>query len=98
MSANTDNDNNRDTFIVEEKPERATLTQENVNDSDFANDNEVPTLRRRQKNIKDQGPRVTRNLADDEVMIRLQELCKSWTPWEEYEKVSRVPRTDQVHL
>ena len=59
VSPNKDNDNNRDTFIVEEKPKRATLTQENISDSDFNNDNEVPTERRRQKNIKDQGQRAT---------------------------------------
>ncbi len=50
---------------------------------------EVPTLRRKRcarKGTK-QGPRVTRNLSEEEVMTALQDTCIQFSPWEFYDKV-----------
>jgi hypothetical protein len=51
---------------------------------------EVPTLRRKRgagrKGTK-QGPRVTRNLTEEEVLSALQECCSQFSPWDFYDKV-----------
>jgi hypothetical protein len=50
---------------------------------------EVPTLRRKRgarKGTK-QGPRVTRNLSEEEVIAALQDTCIQFSPWEFYDKV-----------
>jgi len=49
---------------------------------------EVPTLRRKKKtrNGARDGPRVTRNLSDEEVVSQLRDICTETLPWETYEK------------
>jgi hypothetical protein len=51
---------------------------------------EVPTLRRKrvQRKGTKQGPRVTRNLTEEEVMTALQACCSPHTPWDYYDKVT----------
>ena len=53
-------------------------------------DNEVPTLRRKKKNHHNtrQGPRVTRNLSEEQILSELHDSCIIASPWELYEKVS----------
>ena len=52
-------------------------------------DNEVPTLRRKKKNnhTTRQGPRVTRNLSEEQILSELHDSCSTASPWEFYEKV-----------
>ena len=57
-----------------------------------AETDEVPTLRRKRgarKGTK-QGPRVTRNLSEEEVMVALQDCCTNLSPWDFYDKVRRA--------
>ena len=49
---------------------------------------EVPTLRRKEKKAVKGGPRVTRNITDDEVLSRLSKLCTPGLPWNKYRKVN----------
>ena len=46
---------------------------------------EVPTLRR--KKTTRQGPRITRNLSDEDVLAQLTDICRGVLPWEDYQKV-----------
>jgi len=51
-------------------------------------DNEPPTLRRKKKD-KDstrQGPRVTRNLSEDQIISELHDCCTIGSPWVTYHK------------
>ena len=52
-------------------------------------DNELPTLRRKKKDnhTTRQGPRVTRNLSDEQILSELQDCCRISSPWEVYKKV-----------
>jgi p21-activated kinase 1 len=52
-------------------------------------DNEVPTLRRKKKSnhTTRQGPRVTRNLSEEQILSELQDSCSTVSPWEFYEKI-----------
>merc|ERR1719391_410932 len=45
---------------------------------------EVPTLRR--KKTTRQGPRITRNLTDEDVLAQLTDICRGVLPWEDYQK------------
>jgi len=48
-------------------------------------DNEVPTLRRKKKERSTrQGPRVTRNLTEDQILAHLHDACIIASPWEFY--------------
>lgn len=55
-------------------------------------DNEVPTLRRKKKNHHNtrQGPRVTRNLSEEQILSELHDSCIIASPWELYEKDQEV--------
>ena len=55
-------------------------------------DNELPTLRRKKKDnhTTRQGPRVTRNLSDEQVLAELQDCCTLGSPWDLYRKVSAL--------
>ena len=52
-------------------------------------DNELPTLRRKKKDnhTTRQGPRVTRNLSEEQILSELQDCCQISSPWEFYKKV-----------
>ena len=53
-------------------------------------DNDLPTLRRKKKKTEPntrQGPRVTRNLTEEQVVSQLQACCNLLSPWELYQKV-----------
>ena len=50
---------------------------------------EVPTLRR--KKTTRQGPRITRNLTDEDVLAQLTDICRGVLPWEDYQKVPTQP-------
>ena len=50
---------------------------------------EVPTLRRKEKKNMKGGPRVTRNITDEEVVTRLSKLCIPGLPWQKYKKVGK---------
>jgi len=51
-------------------------------------DNELPTLRRKKKDnhTTRQGPRVTRNLSEEQILSELQDCCRISSPWEFYKK------------
>lgn len=51
-------------------------------------DNELPTLRRKKKDnhTTRQGPRVTRNLSDEQVIAEMQDCVTLGSPWEHYRK------------
>ena len=55
-------------------------------------DNELPTLRRKKKDhhTTRQGPRVTRNLSEEQIISELQDCCQICSPWEVYRKVSAL--------
>ena len=55
-------------------------------------DNELPTLRRKKKGHYNtrQGPRVTRNLSEDQILTELQDCCTIGSPWITYHKVSAL--------
>ena len=55
-------------------------------------DNEPPTLRRKKKDnhTTRQGPRVTRNLSEDQILSELQDCCTMESPWINYRKVSAL--------
>jgi len=80
--------NKTDTYVVSNID--ALTLDEVTNDNEVNIDNErndeVPTLRRRQKEKRDLGPRVTRNLSEDEVMSHLQDRCSPGSPWDHYHK------------
>jgi len=62
-----------------------------VNDSNkVVCDNEVPTLRRKKKtnHTTRQGPRVTRNLSEDQIISELQDSCIISSPWEHYDRTA----------
>jgi p21-activated kinase 1 len=53
---------------------------------------EVPTLRRKQKErTTKQGPRVTRNLTEEQILAQLHDCCVHFSPWEHYQKDSEEP-------
>jgi len=50
-------------------------------------DNEVPTLRRKKKaRGTKQGPRVTRNLSEEQILAQLQDACVIASPWGDYHR------------
>jgi len=50
-------------------------------------DNEVPTLRRKPKERGTrQGPRVTRNLTEEQIIGQLHDCCRMGDPWKDYDK------------
>jgi len=50
-------------------------------------DNEVPTLRRRPKERGTrQGPRVTRNLTEEQIIEQLHDCCRMGDPWQDFDK------------
>jgi len=51
---------------------------------------EVPTLRRKEKKNMKGGPRVTRNITDEEVVTRLSKLCIPGLPWQKYKKEHKL--------
>jgi len=56
-------------------------------------DNDLPTLRRKKKQTEPntrQGPRVTRNLTEEQVVSQLQACCNLLSPWELYQKDQEV--------
>ena len=54
-------------------------------------DNELPTLRRKKKDnhTTKQGPRVTRNISEEQILSELHDCCQIASPWEFYTKVKR---------
>lgn len=50
---------------------------------------EVPTLRRKEKKAM-KGPRVTRNITDEEVLSRMSKLCIPGLPWQKYKKEHKL--------
>ena len=71
-------------------------------DKAAAGDTEVPTLRRKKKTKNGparEGPRVTRNITDDEVVNELRDICTGTLPWEKYQKVTIFrPPTGIAHF
>jgi len=75
-----------------------TVTVNNTIDNEVLNaadktvcDNEVPTLRRKKKERSTrQGPRVTRNLTEEQIMSQLQDACVIASPWVDYQKDQEV--------
>jgi len=53
-------------------------------------DNELPTLRRKKKekdnHTTNQGPRVTRNISEEQILSELHDCCQIVSPWEFYTK------------
>jgi len=75
-----------DNEAVSSNSEHTTLTKKNLNNVTCQlKEEEVPTLRRKDRK-KPQGPRVTRNITDDEVLNRLAKLCTLDLPWQQYQK------------
>ena len=87
----------------EDKREDVTRNTDNEVTSDLDNsvvnspsqtvcDNELPTLRRKKKDnhTTRQGPRVTRNLSDEQVIAEMQDCVTLGSPWEHYRKVSAL--------
>jgi hypothetical protein len=72
-----------------EAGDEASVDNEVVNAADqTVCDNEVPTLRRKKKERSTrQGPRVTRNLTEEQVLLHLHDACISASPWQFYTKV-----------
>ena len=76
-----------------EQPAVASLDNSVVNEpSQAVCDNELPTLRRKKKDNHStrQGPRVTRNLSEDQILSELQDCCIIGSPWVNYRKVSAL--------
>lgn len=89
--------------VKEEKREDVTRNTDNGVTGDLDNsvvnspsqavcDNELPTLRRKKKDnhTTRQGPRVTRNLSDEQVIAEMQDSVTLCSPWEHYRKVSAL--------
>ena len=55
-------------------------------------DNELPTLRRKKKDnmTTRQGPRVTRNISEDQILSELHDCCIIGSPWVTYREVSAL--------
>ena len=79
---------------VEETDKEEELSEEKESQEDIVNrealDIEVPTLRRKKDRGAPgtrQGPRVTRNLTEEQIMSQLQDACVIASPWLYYDKV-----------
>ena len=79
-----------------DKEEEEELSEEKESLQDKLNrettDVEVPTLRRKKDRGTAgtrQGPRVTRNLTEEQIMSQLQDACVIASPWLYYDKVYR---------
>ena len=79
-----------------DKEEEEDLSEEKESLQDKLNrettDVEVPTLRRKKDRGTAgtrQGPRVTRNLTEEQIMSQLQDACVIASPWLYYDKVYR---------
>lgn len=101
MSTGTDSDVSFVSCSVEsllEAPEEAEAGDEASVDNEVVNapdqtvcDNEIPTLRRKKKERSTrQGPRVTRNLTEEQILLHLHDACLSASPWQFYTKVREV--------
>jgi len=81
-----ENKNNKDKI----KPnDQNTLDNSVVNEpSQTVCDNELPTLRRKKKDnhTTKQGPRVTRNISEEQILSELHDCCQIASPWEFYTK------------
>jgi len=81
-----ENKNNKDKI----KPnDQNTLDNTVVNEpSQTVCDNELPTLRRKKKDnhTTKQGPRVTRNISEEQILSELHDCCQIASPWEFYTK------------
>lgn len=53
-------------------------------------DNEAPTLRRKKERGTRQGPRVTRNMSEEQIMSELQDACTIASPWLAYTRVGAL--------
>ena len=80
-----------------DKEEEEELSEEKESLQDKLNrettDVEVPTLRRKKDRGAAgtrQGPRVTRNLTEEQIMSQLQDACVIASPWLYYDKVYRI--------
>ena len=74
---------------VEETDKEEKESQEDIVNRE-ALDIEVPTLRRKKDRGAPgtrQGPRVTRNLTEEQIMSQLQDACVIASPWLYYDKV-----------
>jgi len=82
----------------EDEEEEVTASTNNTIDNKVLNaadktvcDNEVPTLRRKKKErTTKQGPRVTRNMTEEQILSELKDACNIASPWETYEKDGEV--------
>ena len=86
-------DVNNTSSTVVEQPVVPGLDNSVVNEpSKAVCDNELPTLRRKKKDnhTTRQGPRVTRNLSEDQILSELQDCCTMESPWINYRKVSAL--------
>eukprot|EP00088_Acartia_fossae_P068066 TRINITY_DN8563_c0_g1_i1.p1 TRINITY_DN8563_c0_g1~~TRINITY_DN8563_c0_g1_i1.p1 ORF type:complete len:568 (+),score=174.80 TRINITY_DN8563_c0_g1_i1:205-1908(+) len=69
---------------ADKKTEAATEEEDEVS-------GEVPTLRRKEKKTAAaKGPRVTRNISDEEVLSRLSRICLPGEPWQQYHKEKKL--------
>ena len=87
--------------VPEEEQEEATCSRVDnrvLNAADQAVcDNEIPTMRRKKKErTTRQGPRVTRNLSEEQVIAHLQDACMIASPWTNYAKVGQLAIGSQV--
>ena len=80
-----------------DKEEEEELCEEKESQQEIVNrealDIEVPTLRRKKDRGAPgtrQGPRVTRNLTEEQIMSQLQDACVIASPWLYYDKVYRI--------
>ena len=78
-----------DSYLNESHEGDSIVSVEGDDESVRGETDEVPTLRRKrgQRKGTKQGPRVTRNLSEEEVMAALQDCCIQFSPWEFYDKV-----------
>ena len=53
-------------------------------------DTEAPTLRRKKERGTRQGPRVTRNMSEEQIMSELQDACTIASPWLAYTRVGAL--------
>ena len=82
--------------VEETDKEEEELSEEKEIQEDIVNrealDIEAPTLRRKKDRGAPgtrQGPRVTRNLTEEQIMSQLQDACVIASPWLYYDKVYR---------
>ena len=83
-----DSNNTSDEKLSDET--QVTLDNSVVNEPSHAVcDNELPTLRRKKKDnhTTRQGPRVTRNLSEEQILSELHDCCQIASPWDFYQKV-----------